>query len=97
MPDIPFMQFLRPDGERRPITIDMPQEICDLAQEFIAAGGSYTSEVLSTGEVSLAAEFTVDDGRQDIACCVCFNNQGIPQNVELLVRESHEFMRQVKS
>ena len=92
MPAIPFTQFLRPDGRRTSTVIDMPQEIHDLAQEFIAAGGAYTSELLPGDDVSLCAEFGVEDERRDVVCVVCFNNSSVPDSVEELVRESHEFM-----
>lgn len=97
MPHISFTQYLRPDGRRTSTTIDMPEEIFNLAQEFIAAGGAYTSELLPGDDVSLCAEFGVEDERRDVVCVVCFNNGSVPDSVEDLVRESHEFMRKAKS
>lgn len=97
MPDIPFTQFLRPDGRRTAVTIDMPQDIFDLAQEFIAAGGSYTSELLPGDDVSLCAEFTVEDERRDVVCVVCFNNSSVPVAVEQLINESVGYLRQARA
>jgi hypothetical protein len=97
MPNIPFTQFLRPDGRRTATIIDMPQEICELAQEFIAAGGSYTSEMLSTGEVSLCAELEVEEERQDVVCIVGLNNSTVPDNVADLVRESVNYLRKARA
>lgn len=81
---IPFTQFLLPDGRERPEEIDRPADIEAMATSFIEAGGRYTCEVLSTGEVSLAAEFR----DEDIACVVCPNAVGVGLHVDKLVRAS---------
>jgi hypothetical protein len=97
MPNVPFTQYLRPDGRRTATTIDMPQDIADLAQEFIAAGGSYTSELLPGDDVSLCAEFEVEGERRDIVCVVCFNNSSVPDSVEELVRESVDYLHKARA
>jgi hypothetical protein len=97
MPEIPFTQYLRPDGKRTATVIDMPQEIYDLAQQFIAAGGSYTSELLPGNDVSLCAEFDVEGERRDIVCLVCFNDGSVPDSVDDLVRESVEYLQRARA
>ena len=49
---IPFTQYLRPDGRKRAVEIDMSKEVEDLAKRFIAAGGRYECEELTTGHAS---------------------------------------------
>jgi hypothetical protein len=93
MTEIPFTQFLRPNGERRQTVIDVPHKVALLAQRFIEEGGSYTSEVVRPGQVSLCAEFTIDGERQDIVCLIAPNGPGIEEAVEKVVRESYEFLQ----
>ena len=85
---IPFTQYLRPDGRRRAVEIDMSQEVEDLAKRFIAAGGRYECEELTTGYASLTAVYEVDSEDQDIAIEVCPNGPEVPERVEKLVRRS---------
>ena len=93
MTEIPFTQFLRPNGERRQTFIDMPHRIALLARRFIEEGGTYTSEAMRGGMVSLCAEFTLEGERQDIVCMVAQNGPGIERAVEQLIRESYEFLQ----
>lgn len=81
---IPFTQFLLPDGRERPEEIDRPAEIEAMANRFIKAGGRYTVELLTTGEVSLAAEYR----DEDIAIEICPNAVGVSGHVDNLVRAS---------
>jgi hypothetical protein len=97
MTEIPFTQFLRPDGERRSTVIDMPPAVALLARRFIEEGGGYTSEVMRGGLVSLCAEFTIEGERQDIVCMVAANGPGIEQAVEQLIRESYEFLQKYEA
>jgi hypothetical protein len=93
MTEIPFTQFLRPNGDRRQTFIDVPHKVALLAQRFIEEGGAYTSELVQAGIVSLCAEFTLDGERQDIVCLIAPNGPGIEQAVEKVVRESYEFLQ----
>jgi hypothetical protein len=90
---IPFTQFLLPDGRERPEKIDRPAEIEAMATSFIEAGGRYTCEILSTGEVSLAAEIR----DEDIACIVCPNAVGVALHVDNLVRASARHLSKLES
>lgn len=86
---IPFTQFLLPRGERRDAEIDRPTESEALAEQFIAAGGRYECEVLTTGQVSLTAVKEVDGEPDDIAIVICRNEPGvIAVKVDELVRQS---------
>jgi len=97
MPDIPFTQFVRPDGKRRATVIDMPAEVELLARCFIEAGGSYTSELVYAGVVSFCAEFTLEGERQDVVSVVGPNGPGVEEAVERLVRESYEFLQRYEA
>jgi hypothetical protein len=83
-----FTQYLRPDGRKRGVEIDMLQEVEDLAERFIAAGGRYECEELTPGHASLTAVYEVDGEDQDIAIEVCSNGPEVPERVEKLVRRS---------
>ena len=88
---VPFTQYMLPDGRRRSAWIDRPAEIKALADRFIAAGGSYEFEMLTTGEVS----FTAVIGRDPwfgtpVAVEICTNGPDVPAKVDRLVRHSVE-------
>jgi hypothetical protein len=83
---IPFTQYLRPNGRRRPMTIDRPQPIEDLASAVDIAGGKFTCEELSTGEVSVACEY----GDQDIACEVCPNGPEVEAAVDRMIKTAYK-------
>jgi hypothetical protein len=89
---IPFTQYLRPDGRKRYVDIDMPAPIEHLALQFIEAGGRYEIEELRTGEVSLTAVFNVDDEDRDIAREICSNGPPVVHAVALIVRKSISFL-----
>jgi len=95
MPEIPFTQFLRPDGRRKDTWIDMPVEVELQARRFIEEGGSYTSEILPGNDVSLCAEFTVDGERQDVVCIIVLNGPDVVAGVTRLVYESYEFLQKI--
>ena len=85
---IPFTQYLRPDGRKRDVSIDMDEAIEAEAQAFIDSGGWFECEELMTGHASLTACRVVDDEPQDIAIRVVPNGPGVDRAVEDLVREA---------
>lgn len=85
---IRFTQYLRPDGRKIPVDIDMPPPIEHLALQFIKAGGRYEVEELPAGIVSLTAVHQVCGQDDDIAIELCPNGPAIPLAVEKLVRAS---------
>jgi len=89
---IPFTQYLRPHGRPTPVTIDMPDEIEDMAEAFIGRGGSFECEALAYGNmVSLTACFPTPHGQDDIAIEVVTNGPEVPAAVERLVRKAHAY------
>lgn len=94
---ISFTQYLLPDGRRQPISIDRAEDIEALAQRFIAAGGKFEAEVLTTGVVSLTAAFDVDGEQEDIAIKLCGNGPGVGGAVDELVREAIQYIEALAS
>ena len=85
---IPFTQYMLPRGRKRAEEIDRPTDIEALAQRFIASGGWYECEILTTGHVSLTACQHVDDEPLDVEIVVCQNGPEIPGAVDRLVKMS---------
>lgn len=82
---IEFTQFVLPRGERKPTSIERPDEIETLADKFIAGGGWFECEVLTTGRVSLTACMNRENGDNDIEIEVVPNGPGIGEAVDRLV------------
>jgi len=86
--EIPFTQYLRPDGRKRPVSIEVPTKIAQLAFNFIESGGWFEVEELTSGHVSLTACYIVDGEPDDIAIRVVENGPPVVKAVEELVREA---------
>lgn len=83
MPEIPFTQYLRPDGRAIPVTIDMPDEVHAKAIAIIAAGYRFEVEHLTTGHASLTI---FDPGEEvDVAIEVVPNGPEVPEAIERMV------------
>lgn len=85
---IPFTQFMRPNGRKVAVTIDMSAETEALAQRFIEAGGWFECEHLITGHASLTACWNTDEGPDDIAIRIVDNGPLVIRAVEELVKEA---------
>ncbi len=85
MREIPFTQFLRPDGRPRYGGFDRPDEIADLAEQIIDAGYNFTCEMLTTGQVSVA----VGDHEGDLATRVTPNGPDVLAAIDSMIREAH--------
>ena len=81
---IPFMQYLRPDGRKRPTSIDRPDDIATKAIRIIAAGYRFEIEELTTGDVSMTI-FDPDKGI-DVAIEVCPNGLAVTASVDKLIK-----------
>lgn len=81
--EIPFTQFLRPNGRRRDVSIEVADDVASKARELIGQGLSFECEELMTGEVSL----TITDPEEgDLDIRVRPNGPGIREAVEDMVR-----------
>ena len=79
--DIPFTQYLRPDGRRRYTTIDRPSHVAAKAAEILAAGFRFECEEMMSGQVSL----TIGDDDGDYAIEVVPNGPAVPDAVDRLI------------
>jgi hypothetical protein len=89
MKPIPFTQYLLPDGRKKSITIERPDDIADMAEKIIETGeGQFTSEVLQTGDVSFA--FETDE--EDLVLDVCPNGPEVLDSVDFVVKETFKLL-----
>jgi len=86
---IPFTQYLRPDGRKRPMEVDRPSAVEAVAWNIIALGGRFEIEVLTTGEISMTVAFE----EEDIAIEVCENGPPIMKAVDRLVFDAAKHLR----
>jgi hypothetical protein len=81
MSDIPFTQFLMPDGRPVQRTIDRPDKISALAHAIIAKGYRFECEMLPAGDVS----FTITDEDQDHEIEICQNGPDVPVRIDAMI------------
>ena len=86
MPEIPFIQFMRPNGRQVDALIDRPQEIYDKAMKILEAGYGFTCEQLMNGMISLTISENDGEG-EDAAIELCKNTKAVPIAVDKLVTE----------
>ena len=60
------MQFMRPDGRRNPTSTMLSDEVLPQYREMQSAGFRFESEVLRTGQVSVAISGDEDDADSEI-------------------------------
>lgn len=87
--EIPFTQYLRPNGRPQPGFFSVDGDTYALARKIIEAGYVFEAEVLTTGEVS----FTVSDGEEDYAIQVCPNGPETAQAIVTLTKEAAELLK----
>ena len=100
--EIPFVQFLRPNGRQVRITIDTrvlhPGESAEtdqLVQRILAAGYRFEAEVLSTGEASFECLKDVPDPdcNDTVAMEIVPNGPEVPAAVLRLVRTAAQILK----
>jgi len=82
MPEIPFTQYLRPNGRKAEVSIDRPDEIANLAHRIIERGFRFECEHLTTGHASLTIAGPDDD--EDIE--VVQNEPDVPIAIDRMVK-----------
>ncbi len=87
---ITFIQYVRPEGLPRPIHTNRPEEIETMAHKLQASGVMLEAEILTTGELSLTAERTDDEGETEtLAHEICANAAGaVSAAVDRLITEA---------
>lgn len=88
---IPFTQYMRPMGDRKPVTIDRPEEIEKLALWVIDHGAHFDIEVLRTGQISM----TCERGEDVLAHEVVENGPPVVEAVDRLVKAAHELLQRL--
>lgn len=95
---VPFTQFMMPDGRKVKVSIEMSNEIEQLARKFIIAGGWFECEMLSDKTmVSLTACWHRPDGDNDVESELVPNGPEVPKAVERLIRRAAAFADAQKS
>ena len=88
---VEFTQYLRPNGKRRAVRIDLDDDIAERhAQELmLSKGASFDVEELTTGEVSLTCEWEDSAGWPVTFIEVVPNGPGILEAARLLVERAY--------
>jgi hypothetical protein len=82
---IKFTQYLRPNGEQRPVEIDMPKEVEEKADTLVADGYHFDIEKLSTGMISM----TCEKDNEIVSMEVCPNGPEVVDCVQKIVERAH--------
>ena len=88
--EIPFTQFLRPDGRQTAVTIERPAPIVALAAVVRTAGGRFEIEELQDRTVSMTVECDAPAFEDaPVTIKLCPNGPAVPETVDALVREAY--------
>jgi len=95
MPNIPFTQYLRPDGRKVGVVIDRPEAIASMALKIMQAGYVFEVEHLTTGEASL----TIADPKKgvDVAIKIVPNGPKVPGAVDDMITDFYATLKTVKA
>lgn len=91
--EVEFMQFLRPDGRRKQVYIEVGAEVKAMADKLLAAGCRFEIEVLSTGHVSMEVvrpEACDEDDYAPLASELVSNGPGVVGAVCRMIRRAAE-------
>jgi hypothetical protein len=96
MPEVPFTQYVPPDGHTIPCKFEVTKDIHEIAEALMMKGYHFDVEVLSTGLVSLTVEH---DSLPDDDVLYCISHE-IGRNekdemevlVNTLFRNAYAFM-----
>ena len=86
MAEVPFTQFLMPDGRRVPVVIDRPAEVAVKARSLLTLGYRLECEVLQTGQVSFTVERDGPDGEAEVlAHEIAVNGPPVVEAIDRLI------------
>lgn len=90
--EIPFTQYLLPDGRKRDIKWECTSHEQEVkARALLDAKARFEAEMLQTGQVSLTCEITGNDGEDHtLAHEICENNPQVVEAVARLVETAHD-------
>lgn len=90
--EIPFTQYLLPDGRTREVKWECTSHEQEIkARSLLDAKARFEAEILQTGEVSLTCEITGNDGEDHtLAHGICPNDERVVDAVARLVETAHD-------
>lgn len=83
--NIPFTQYLRPNGRKTAVSIERPKDIYDKAMDIIKAGYRFEIEVLTNGLIHMT--IADNDGDQDSE--IVNNGPEVPMAVDRMINRFH--------
>lgn len=86
--DVPFTQYLMPDGRKRDTSIAMPIDLKPMVDKILNAGYRFEIEMLTTGEISMEVADPVTE--DSLAMEICKNGPEVPISTESLIKEAAE-------
>jgi len=93
---ISFTQYLMPDGRQKEVFFESKEEQDDKVTALIEAGVSFEVEMLSTGEISLTAEYEgFGEGNMTLAHEICSNGPEVTAAVETLIKEAYAGLKEI--
>lgn len=81
MKNIAFTQYLRPDGRKETIYIEMEDDVAEKAERIVAAGFRLEAEVLTNGLVSV----TIAGKNCDVDIYLVPNGPEVPAAIEAMI------------
>ena len=96
---VPFTQYLRPNGTKRPAEIYVEPDVWEKAQQLIKADYRFSVEELTTGHVSMTCEGPARNEEEEIhlaAIQVCANGPPVVAAVNSLIANAHAQVREEK-
>jgi len=75
--EIPFTQYVLPDGRRKPVSIERPDDVGAAAQRLIDQGYRFECEVLGDMKTVSLTVVSPDEDEGDIAIELCPNGPGL--------------------
>lgn len=90
--EIPFTQYLLPDGRKRAVRWECTSHEQEVkARALLDAKARFECEMLQTGDVSLTCEMDDNEGEtQTLAHEICTNDKAVVEAVARLVERAHE-------
>lgn len=82
---VPFTQYVRPNGRKREVSIEVNDTLAPMVQAIIAKGLRFECEVLSTGVISLS----ISNGEEDITGVLVDNGPGVRLAVERMIQDGY--------
>ena len=79
---VQFTQYLRPNGEPRPMTTAVGQDLKHKVAEILDNGFRFEIEELTEGTIHM----TITDEHADYYSRLCANGPPVPANVDALIR-----------